>query len=56
MGGVDHIIFLFILAIITINLNNPLENNMQKPLMKSPAPGNKIQRNKINKEGGIAGH
>jgi len=29
---------------------------MQKPQMKSPAQGDKILRNKINKEGGIAGH
>jgi len=29
---------------------------MQKPQMKSPAPGNKILRNIIDKEGGIAGH
>jgi len=56
MGGVHNINFLFILVIRTINLNNPLGYNMHKPLMKSPEPGNKIQRNKINKEGGIAGH
>jgi len=29
---------------------------MKKPQMKSPAPGNKIQRYITDKEGGIAGH
>jgi hypothetical protein len=33
-----------------------MENNMHKPLMKSPAPGFKIQHYLTDKEGGIAGH